>query len=318
VVVIVVRIVPGPFGEHPLASISPGSRRPRLVLIVPAYPSSVHIDFVHYLEKVGILFLVDDGGKAGVVGVLATDQGLPPGVGVVYQLEAVLPYLGPVISAYRFGTVTQFASPRFDVGSVAGLAAVSGPGVGALPPAGLGAGAAGGGAGGPAAPARPAAVHLCSPGHVEASKTVMIICLEPKEKSVAVNSDRGLARRSAHTCCTLRYLPLAAGVAVESEVGGGGARLLPAVPPHLHIVLSALVSTVWIDGLRIVYFHEVVGAASADPVRGLGGELREGDIQVLRPRHLHRKYLDEVIRVVSAVSALIAKVLRGECTGRLL
>ena len=28
--------------------------------------------------------------------------------------------------------------------------------------------------------------------------------------------------------------------------------------------------------------------------------------------------LDEVIRVVSAVSALIAKVLRGECTGRLL
>ena len=56
-------------------------------------------------------------------------------------------------------------------------------------------------------------------------------------------------------------------------------------------VLSALVSTVWINGLRIVYFHEVVGAASADPVRGLGGELREGDIQVLRPRHLHRKYL---------------------------
>lgn len=65
------------------------------------------------------------------------------------------------VSFPTFGTVTQFASPRFEVGSVAGLAAVSGPGVGALPPAGLGAGAAGGGAGGPAAPARPAAVHLC-------------------------------------------------------------------------------------------------------------------------------------------------------------
>jgi len=203
VVVIVVRIVPGPVGEHPLASISPGSRRPGLVLIVPAYPSSFHIGFVHYFEKVKILFLVDDGGKAGMVGVLATDQRLPPGVGVVHQLEAVLPYLGPVISAYRFGTVTQFTSPRFDVGSMAGLAAISRPGVGALPPAVLGAGAAGGGAGGPAAPARPAAVHLCSPGHVEASKTEVIVCLEAKEESVAVDSDRVLARGSADTCCTL-------------------------------------------------------------------------------------------------------------------
>lgn len=109
-------------------------------------------------------------------------------------------------------------------------------------------------------------------------------------------------------------------MAVESEVGGGGAWLLPAVPPHLHIVLSALVSTARNGGFRVVEvdFHEVVGAASADPVRGLGGELREGDIQVLRPSHVHRKYLDEVVRIVPAVLALVAKVLRGERSGRLL